>query len=88
MDQDELPFGHSLGLLLERNDGYPVRDRVGSPNDGKPRLIEATRPEISRDRKEMWISEERLKIRVQIRLYRSSAPRSFTDGLGAKEAEP
>ncbi len=75
VEQNQLPFRTSLRLMLKRHNRDPVGYPVRPPNGRKPLVVQATTPEVSRNREEMWISEERLKVRVQIRLYRNVATR-------------
>jgi len=50
MNQDELRFRGTLGLMLESDDRNSIRDPVSSLDAWKPILIKATLPEISCNR--------------------------------------
>lgn len=85
MQQDELTLRRRLRLMLIDDDGIAVVDSIEHALGGKPDLIDLTRPEVTRDGREMRIRKERLKSGLQVPILATG--QGVRDRCPAKTAE-
>ena len=73
VEKYDLSARRSIRPMFERHDARLSVDPILLSLRGESLLVYFSRPEISRDREQMRISENWVKTKAQIRLYRRSA---------------
>ena len=68
VDKDDLAANRELGLVFQGDNRRAIVDLVLLPSRRKAPLVDLARPEVARDRQQMGIFDDGLKIRMQIRL--------------------
>ena len=68
VDKDDFAAHRELRLVFKGEDRGAIVDRVLLPSRRKAPLVDLARPEVARDRQQMGIFDDGLKIRMQIRL--------------------